>query len=144
ARLVREHGQYSSATWADWVREKRARALPGALAFTRYAAAHGIAVIYLSNRPQSLDTATLANLKALGFPVSGPEAFLGLGTRVAGCEQVGSSKSCRRRKVAQTYHVLVQVGDQMGDFMALSGATPAARRAEVKPYLKWVGRRWFV
>ncbi len=144
ARLVRDHGQYSNATWADWVREEAARALPGALAFTRYAAAHGIAVIYISNRAQSLDQPTLANLKALGFPVSGPEAFLGLGTKVPGCVQHGTSKHCRRQLIARHYRVLVQVGDQMGDFLQLDGATPAARRAEVKPYLDWVGQRWFV
>lgn len=144
ARLIRDHAQYDSATWADWVREKTARALPGAVAFTRYAAAHGIAVIYLSNRAQSLDKATLANLKAVGFPVSGPDAFLGLGTKVPGCKQVGTSKHCRRELVAGKYRVLVQVGDQVGDFMQLSGDTPMARRAELKPYLKWVGRRWFV
>ncbi|HET7300600.1 MAG TPA: HAD family acid phosphatase, partial [Oleiagrimonas sp.] len=46
--------------------------------------------------------------------------------------------------VAANYRVLVQVGDQVGDFMQLSGDTPAARRAQLKPYLKWVGRRWFV
>jgi acid phosphatase len=144
ANLVRDHGQYSDATWADWVREKSARALPGAVAFTRYAADHGIAVIYLSNRDASLDRATRANLKADGFPVAGPDALLGLGTRVAGCKQHGTSKHCRRELVAKTYRVLVQIGDQMGDFLALSGTTPAARRAEVKPYLKWVGERWFV
>lgn len=144
ARLTRDHGQYSDATWADWVREERARALPGAVAFTRYATTHGIAVIYLSNRDQSLDQATLANLNANGFPVSGPDAFLGLGTKVPGCEQVGTSKTCRRRLVAEHYRVLVQVGDQMGDFLQLDGKTPQAKRAEVKPYLSWVGERWFV
>ncbi len=144
ARLIRDHGQYSDATWADWVREKRARALPGAVAFTQYAARHGIAVIYLSNRAQSLDQATLANLKADGFPVSGPDAFLGLGTQVTGCQQVGTSKTCRRRLVAKHYRVLVQVGDQLGDFMQVTGTTDAARRAEVEPYLGWVGQRWFV
>lgn len=144
ARLIRDHAQYDDATWADWVREEAARPLPGALAFTRAAAAQGIAVIYLSNRDHSLDAATLANLKAEGFPVSGPDAFLGLGVDVPGCEQKGSSKSCRRQMLAAKYRVLMQVGDQVGDFLALSGTTPAQRRAEVKPYLDWVGRRWFV
>lgn len=144
ARLIRDHAQYDDATWADWVREEAALPLPGALAFTRHAAAHGIAVIYLSNRDQSLDDATLANLKAEGFPVSGPDAFLGLGVHVPGCAQKGTSKTCRRRLVAGKYRVLVQVGDQVGDFMQLSGKTAADRRAEIKPYLDWVGRRWFV
>ncbi|HEX7338491.1 MAG TPA: HAD family acid phosphatase [Rhodanobacteraceae bacterium] len=143
AKLARDHGQYSSATWADWVREQKAKALPGALAFARYAAAHGVQVIYLSNRAQDLDKPTLANLKADGFPVSGDDAFLGLGTSVSGCTQHGTSKHCRRVEVGRHYRVLVQVGDQMGDFLQLRG-TPAARKAELKPYLDWFGQRWFV
>ncbi|HEX7341960.1 MAG TPA: HAD family acid phosphatase [Rhodanobacteraceae bacterium] len=144
ARLARDHGQYSAATWAAWVREQKARALPGALAFTRKAAALGITVIYISNRAQNLDQPTLANLKADGFPVSGHEAFLGLGTKVPGCVQHGTSKHCRRELIAKHYRVLVQVGDQMGDFLQLTGTTPHARRVELAPYLGWVGQRWFV
>lgn len=144
ARLIRDHASYDDATWADWVRERAARPLPGALAFTRAAAARGIAVIYLSNRDHALDQATLANLKAEGFPVSGPDAFLGLGVDVPGCRQEGTSKSCRRRLVAGKYRVLVQVGDQVGDFIELPVAGPAERQAALKPYRDWIGTRWFV
>ncbi|MDE2088234.1 MAG: acid phosphatase, partial [Xanthomonadaceae bacterium] len=56
ARLVKSGGAYDETSWAAWCKEERARALPGALAFTRFAAAHGIAVIYLSNRAKDLDT----------------------------------------------------------------------------------------
>src|SRR5699024_10379818 len=90
------------------------------------------------------DEATLANLRAAGFPVAGPDVFLGLGAAVPGCEQKGSSKSCRRRLVASRYRVLVQVGDQVGDFIQLAGTTPAERRAGLKPYRDWIGTRWFV
>lgn len=144
ARLIRDNARYDDVTWAEWVREEAARPLPGALAFTRAAAARGITVIYLSNRDHALDEATLANLRAAGFPVAGPDVFLGLGAAVPGCEQKGSSKSCRRRLVASRYRVLVQVGDQVGDFIQLAGTTPAERRAGLKPYRDWIGTRWFV
>jgi len=144
ARLVKSGGQYDEASWAAWCKEERARAMPGALAFTQFAAAHGIAVIYLSNRAQDLDTATLANLRRLGFPVSGPEAFLGLGTVLPGCEQVGTEKGCRRQLVGRKYRVLMQFGDQLGDFVDVVANTVAGRKQAITGYMSWVGTRWFV
>jgi acid phosphatase len=144
ARLVRDRTPYSDAGWDAWVDEQAAAALPGALAFTRFAANHGIAVIYISNRSVAQATATLANLRKLGFPVSGPDALLGLGTVVPGCKQVGSSKTCRREKVAQDYRVLMLVGDQIGDFLNVPDNTVDARRTLLQPYLDWIGERWFV
>jgi 5'-nucleotidase (lipoprotein e(P4) family) len=82
ARLVKSGGEYNEADWAAWCNEQRARALPGVVEFTQFAAQHGISVIYISNRAKDLDQATLANLRKEGLPVSGPEAFLGLGTFV--------------------------------------------------------------
>lgn len=144
ARLVRTGRAYDEVTWSDWVREEAATALPGALEYTRFAADHGIAVIYISNRDKSLDEATLNNLRKLGFPVSGPEAFLGLGVVFPGCEQQGTEKSCRRRLVAQKYRVLAQVGDVIGDFTGVIANTIEGREAAMAPYLDWIGERWFV
>lgn len=144
ARLVRSGGEYDEASWAAWCKEEKARALPGALAFTQYAAAHGIAVIYLSNRAQDLDAATLANLRKRGFPVSGPDAFLGLGTTVPGCVQHATDKGCRRQLVSRKYRVLMQFGDQLGDFVDIAANTEAGRRQAIAGYLDWIGTRWFV
>jgi 5'-nucleotidase (lipoprotein e(P4) family) len=144
ARLVKSGGEFNEADWAAWCKEGQARALPGAVEFTRFAASHGIAVIYISNRAKDLDQATVANLTTAGFPVSGKEAFLGLGTIVEGCEQVGSEKGCRRQLVSQHYRVLMQFGDQLGDFVDVIANTPAGRRAAVASYLPWIGTRWFV
>ena len=144
ARLVRSHGRFDEASWAAWCRQATARALPGVVAFTRYAAARGVRVIYISNRAKDLDEATLANLRTVGVPVAGPQVLLGLGTNVPGCTQTGSEKGCRRQWVSRRYRVLMQFGDQLGDFLDLPDNTPAAREAAVKPYLDWIGRRWFV
>ena len=144
ARLVRTGQAYDEVTWSNWVREEAAPASPGALEYTRFAADHGIAVIYISNRDRSLDEATLNNLRKLGFPVSGPEAFLGLGVVFPGCEQQGTEKGCRRQLVAQKYRVLAQVGDQIGDFTDIIANTADGRAAAVEPYLDWIGERWFV
>jgi len=144
ARLVKSGGEFNEADWAAWCEAAQARALPGAVEFTRFAASHGIAVIYISNRAKDLDQATVANLSKVGLPVSGPEAFLGLGTVVEGCEQVGSEKGCRRQLVSQHYRVLMQFGDQLGDFLDVTANTEAGRRTAVADYLPWIGTRWFV
>mgnify|MGYP001094274678 CR=1 FL=1 len=144
ARLVKSGGEYNEADWAAWCKEEAARALPGVVAFTQFAASHGIAVIYISNRAKDLDQATLANLRKAGLPVSGPEAFLGLGTFVEGCEQIGSEKGCRRQLVSRKYRVLMQFGDQIGDFVTVSANNAAGRRRAMAPYMDWIGTRWFV
>jgi 5'-nucleotidase (lipoprotein e(P4) family) len=144
ARMVKSGAEYNEADWAAWCKEARARALPGAVEFTQFAAKHGVAVIYISNRAKDLDEVTLANLRQAGFPVSGPQAFLGLGTVVDGCEQAGSEKGCRRQLVAQHYRVLMQFGDQIGDFVDVNANTADGRRRAVADYLPWVGTRWFV
>lgn len=144
ARLVRSGGEYNEADWAAWCQEEIARALPGVVEFTQFAAKHGIAVIYISNRAKDLDQVTLANLRKVGLPVSGPEAFLGLGTFVEGCEQVGTEKGCRRQQISQKYRVLMQFGDQIGDFVTVLANNAEGRRRAMAPYMDWVGSRWFV
>ncbi|OZB61539.1 MAG: acid phosphatase [Lysobacterales bacterium 14-68-21] len=144
ARLIKSGTEYNEADWAAWCKEEAARALPGAVAFTQFAAKHGIAVIFISNRAKDLDTVTLDNLRKVGFPVSGPDAFLGLGTFVEGCEQIGTEKGCRRQLISRKYRVLMQVGDQIGDFADVIANNAAGRQQAVAPYLKWIGTRWFV
>jgi acid phosphatase len=144
ARMVKSGNEYNEAAWAAWCKEESARALPGAVEFTQFAAKHGIEVFYLSNRARDLDQATLANLRKVGLPVSGPQSFLGLGTVVEGCEQNGSEKGCRRQLIARHYRVLMQFGDQIGDFVDVSTNTAEGRRKVMATYLPWIGTRWFV
>lgn len=144
ARVIRGDSGLSDADWSAWCREARARALPGAVAFTRFAQQHGIAVIYLSNRASNLGAVTLANLRQAGFAVSGPEAFLGLGMNVQACKQVGSAKGCRRQWVARRYRVLMQFGDQLADFVDVPDNTAVGRDKVLAPYLAWIGTRWFM
>jgi acid phosphatase len=145
ARLVRDGKSFDEFSWSQWCREKAAKPLPGALEFARLAARHGVTVFYLSNRAQDLNEATLDNLRAEGFPLATDETvFLGLGTIVEGCEQVGSEKGCRRKLVGRRHRVLLQLGDQLGDFVDVLANTPQGRRDAVAGYMDWFGQRWFV
>ncbi|MEO5559598.1 MAG: HAD family acid phosphatase [Dokdonella sp.] len=145
ARLVQAGSDFNEFSWSEWCREKAAKAMPGALEFAQIAVKHGVSVYYLSNRAQDLNEVTLDNLRADGFPVaSGEQVFLGLGTIVEGCEQVGTEKGCRRELVGRSHRVLLQVGDQIGDFVDVLANTPEGRRAAIGPYESWIGARWFV
>ena len=145
ARLVEQDKEFDESSWLAWCREKRAKALPGALEFAQAAARRGVTVFYISNRAQDLNEATLENLRAVGFPIADNETvFLGLGTVVDGCAQNGTSKGCRRELVGRTHRVLMQFGDQIGDFADVPSNTPDGRRAAMAPYAGWIGERWFV
>lgn len=71
ARGIRDAEGFSLARWEAWVGERRARALPGALAFANHAAAQGVTVFFVTNRGHEREwQATYDNLRSLGFPVA--------------------------------------------------------------------------
>ena len=144
ARLVRDGTDYDEVTWAQWVAEKKAKPVPGVVDFAKAASAKGVTILYISNRAEHLKDATLANLKAVGLPVADDSVFLGLGTFVEGCEQNGSEKNCRRRLAGQKYRVLMQFGDQIGDFVEVVSNTRADRDALYGEYHDWFGERWWM
>ena len=144
ARLIATGKEYDDVSWDAWVAEKQAQPLPGVVAFAQAAQARGITVLYLSNRDEHLQAATLANLRAVGLPVKDDSVFLGLGTVVKDCEQHGSEKACRRRLAGQKYRVLMQFGDQLGDFVQVLANTPKDRGQLAGKYRDWFGQRWWM
>ena len=144
ARLIASGKEFEKASWDAWVAEKKAQPLPGVVAFAQAAAARGITVVYLSNRGEHLQAATIANLRAVGLPVRDDSVFLGLGTVVQGCRQLGTEKDCRRRLAGQRYRVLMQFGDQLGDFVQVPENTPKERGQLAGKYRDWFGQRWWM
>ena len=143
-RLVRTGTGFDDAAWNIWLNEQSARPVPGALEFARAANARGVTLFYISNRNASAAESTIANLRKVGFPIVDASQFLGLGTVVPGCEAKDSDKGCRRQLVGRGHRVLMQVGDQLGDLVSIASNTPQGREQAVRPYLGWVGERWFV
>src|SRR5687768_463339 len=137
ARLVRDGKEFDDLTWDAWVAEKKAKPLPGVVDFAKAASAKGVTILYLSNRAEHLQAATLANLKSAGLPVKDDSVFLGLGTFVKDCEQHGSEKNCRRKLAGQQYRVLMQFGDQLGDFARIDANTPEGRAALYAEHQDW-------
>src|SRR5690606_40566101 len=112
ARMIRDGTEFSDESWDAWVQQRAAPALAGAAEFLGEAARHGVTVFYVSNREAAQAEATVANLRAAGFPIRSEAQFLGKGTQVPGCEGKASDKGCRRQLVGRTYRVLMQFGDR--------------------------------
>lgn len=140
ARLILDNTSYASGTWKEWVRERQAEPVPGALGFTETAVDRGVQVIYLTNRDADVESATRANLRAHGFPVDdAPDAVL------TQSEKKGwGSKQPRREWVAERYRVLLLVGDNFGDFAARVDTSVAARQARSGAFREYWGDRWIV
>lgn len=150
ARRIVADGGYTSESWAQWVSEADAKAVPGALDYARCAQARGVTLIYLSNRktPGEYD-GTVENLRELDFPLPADPREVVL---LRGDERAPEhDKGTRRRWVGKRYRVLQLVGDNLGDFLDHVERDPrgapvgtAARRALVAPYGRWWGTRWFM
>lgn len=140
-RLLVDGASYSSESWAAWVGERRATAVPGALAFTRSAAARGVAVFYVTNRDAPLEPDTRANLERLGFPVGGggEDRLLMRGER----PDWTSDKGSRRAEVARSYRIVLLIGDDLTDFVTVPDTPGARDRAFERHADRW-GNRWFV
>jgi len=141
ARLIRDRANYSSESWAAWTAEEAATAISGAQKYAREADARGIAVVYITNRKLAEESATRNNLRALGFPVAQHEnGILSRGERP---EWSSSDKTLRREAVATRYRILQLVGDNLGDFIEVSGDA-AQRREAAARYADYWGMRWIV
>jgi acid phosphatase len=143
ARLIQSGRAYSEPVWREWVEERKATALPGAVEFLREADASGVTVFYVTNREATSEAATRENLARLGFPLDrgGRDTVLCRGERA---EWAASDKASRRAEVARDFRILLLVGDDLGDFLGAAGSLPADRERAAAQYATWWGSRWIV
>lgn len=142
ARAIRDGRGYTPESWIAWVNERNAKALPGAVEFANHVASRGATIFYVTNRDYPAEfEATVANLRAQGFPVADDASNVLLrGAPVASAREKGE----RRKYVARTHRVLVMLGDNLGDFLDGINTGVAARRELMAPYAGWWGQRWFM
>jgi len=132
---------FDPKTWNAYVNTVTSLAIPGALEFARYADAKGVKVFYVSNRTAEEEPATRNNLEKLGFPMGG-----GVDTMLMTRKQPdwGSAKGTRRAFVAKSYRVLLNVGDNLGDFVDDYRGTEAERMKVLEQHRERWGREWIV
>lgn len=106
--LIRTGQSYNSKLWKEWTDQKNAKALPGAVEFTKFAQKLGVEVIYISNRKVDALGETIENMKAYDFP-NADTSFVML-------KKETSDKTARREKVKESYDILLYIGDNLTDF----------------------------
>lgn len=111
---------YDAATWYEWTAKESATPLPGSLDFFNYAASKGVIVFYITNRDEKERTATLNNLKKFKYPFSDNEHLV--------LRQTTSSKESRRQAVADTFEIVMLLGDNLSDFSTLWDKKPLTER----------------
>ena len=144
--------------WDDWLAGRRAPAVPGAVDFIRAARGstdadgRAVRIFFVSNRecapragsdgacPQHDDT--LANLEAIGAGSATLADDLMLKGERA---EWDGEKLAQRREIARTHRIVLNVGDDLADFL------PGVRRASVMDrdlarcaHSDYWGRRWFL
>lgn len=141
ARLIESGEEFLTPSWHEWVRERQAVPVPGALEFTRDTAAAGVTVFYVTNRRHEVEEDTRANLEQLGFPLEADRD-----TVLTRDEQPdwGSDKGTRRLAVAAEFRILLQVGDNYGDFASGIDVSAAARAELVQEHAELWGTAWIV
>lgn len=133
-RLERSGQSYDEEIWNDWVREEAARALPGAVEFTRLVKDLGGRVAIVTNREMVVCPQTRRNLAAVGVPAD-----------VVLCRGATSDKNPRFAAVRSgegtglpAVEVVMWIGDNTGDFPDGSQAIKG-RASEMGRF----GRDWF-
>jgi 5'-nucleotidase (lipoprotein e(P4) family) len=145
-QLTLEGTDYCENTWTAWVTAEKARAIAGAVSFAKAAEARGVRVVYVTNRMQAVEEATIRNLRSEGFPVGGGDDVLTIGeAETPGGPAWTSDKTTRRAFVARSHRILLLVGDDLRDFVSVPRGTPPAERvALARRHRERWGERWFL
>ena len=140
-RLIREGLDFDEEMWNEWVRERRAKAIPGSLEFLLYVQERNVEIFYITNRSHSVEEATRANLAALGLPLN-PEVDTVLAKNER--EDWGSDKESRLAMIAGSYRVLLILGDHLRDFVSVEGFSRDERRKTTFDHAAMWGEKWFM
>lgn len=104
---VRNNSTFNLPDWYKWGEMRKAKAIPGAVDFAKYALQKGVKIFFVTNRDEVQRQATLDNLKAVGFPDVTNENLM--------LRQKESSKQARRDAIEKNYRIVFTVGDNLND-----------------------------
>jgi len=114
--MKREDFGFIAPMFNGWVASPEAAvAIPGTLRLYREARAAGVAVFFLTGRPEEQREGTERNLRAVGY-----DGWSGVVLRSAAEKGMATIeyKSSERKKIVETgYKVVMSVGDQWSDLM---------------------------
>jgi 5'-nucleotidase (lipoprotein e(P4) family) len=139
--MLRNNQTFSTKTWNQFCAAQISTAIPGALEFTKYADSKGVKVFYITNRGAETEKDTRENMAKFGFPMGGNvDTFLMQGEKP---EWTGA-KGTRRAVVTKDYRVLLNIGDNFGDFDDRYRTSDAERQKAFEAGMPYWGRQWLV
>lgn len=142
AGLAISGGDFDAKSWDAWTKAEQAKAIPGAVEFTTYAASKSVKVFYVTNRNADQKEATKRNMQALGFPLGGNvDTFLMQKDRP---EWATGAKGVRIAYVAKDYRVLLLFGDNIGDFSDKYNGSIAEREQTFAALKAHFGHDWMM
>jgi 5'-nucleotidase (lipoprotein e(P4) family) len=141
AWMTLKNTTFDPKTWNAYVNTLGSLAVPGAVEFATYADGKGVKVFYLSNRTAEEEAPTRKNLEKLGFPLGAP-----VDTMLMARKQPdwGSAKGTRRAHVARSYRILLNIGDNFGDFVDEYRGSEAERLKVFEEHKARWGREWIM
>jgi 5'-nucleotidase (lipoprotein e(P4) family) len=141
AWMVLKGTTFDPKTWNAYVNTMTSLPIPGALEFAQYADSKGVKVFYITNRVAEEEPATRKNLEKLGFPMGGNADTMLMARKQP---DWGSAKGTRRAHVARSYRVLLNVGDNFGDFVDEYRGSEAERLKVLEQHKDRWGREWIM
>jgi acid phosphatase len=141
AWMIKHGTTFDAKSWTAFVNAQISAAVPGAVEFARDVEAKGIKLFYITNRTIEEEPATRQNMARLGFPMGGPvDVLLSVRKR----PDWGSSKGTRRAVVTKDYRVLLNLGDNFGDFVDGYRGSEAERLKIYEDNRARWGREWIM
>ena len=139
--MLKNDQTFSTRTWNVFCADQVSLAIPGAVEFTKYADSKGVKVFYITNRDASTEKDTRANMEKLGFPMGGNvDTFLMQNEQ----KEWASAKSTRRAVVTRDYRVLLNLGDNFGDFDDRYRSSEADRMKAFASDAAYWGKQWLM
>lgn len=132
---------FTPPVWTQFVNSDVSDAIPGALEFLKYADSKGVKLFYVSNRTAEEEAGTRRNAERLGFPMGGNVDTFLLARKKP---DWGSAKGTRRAHVAKDYRVLLNLGDNFGDFVDAYRTSEADRLKVFEENKERWGREWIM
>ncbi len=141
AWLIKQDATFNPKDWRAFVDAQVSTALPGAVEFANQVDAKAVKLFYITNRTIEEEPATRQNLMRLGFPMGGNVDTLLTVRKQPGW---GSLKGSRRAFVAKDYRVLLNLGDNFGDFVDGYRGNEAERLKIFEDNRARWGREWIM
>jgi len=136
ARIIQEYGQHDIERFLEWCNEAQCPAVPGAKKFLDAAKKQGVAIIYISPRPEITRDATLRNLTRHDFPFEvGKDQLM-----LAGAWP----NHDKRERVGNDFRILLIVSDNLGDFLQGTDESAKTRRDVAERCADYWGLKWFI